>query len=218
MSPSLNLQAVHPALHEQARGAFDAGDVMLLLISCMDRQMQLGFVVDNIVTLKKRGIYEPCLLEAFTNAKTNFYNWSDIVLSFLFRTADRKRLLESGDLLPEQETFRLYRGVAGVGRWRRPRGFSWTLSLDVACWFAVRFDLANPAVMSVEVPRDTVLAYMNDRHEEEILCRPETAERMSLSSEELAVHARHQTEAVEARNAELWATRKAVTQADPVAN
>jgi hypothetical protein len=58
--------------------------------------------------------------------------------------------------------------------------------------------------MTAEVPRDAVLAYTDDRHEEEILCRPETAERLPLSSAELAEHARRRTEAAEAHQANLW--------------
>lgn len=58
--------------------------------------------------------------------------------------------------------------------------------------------------MTAEIPRDTVLAYTDGRHEEEILCRPEPAERLPLSSEELAEHARRRTEAVEASQSNLW--------------
>jgi hypothetical protein len=51
------------------------------------------------------------------------------------------------------ETFTVYRGVAGLGRQCRVSGFSWTLDLPRACWFAVRLSPAA-ATLKGDVPHE----------------------------------------------------------------
>ena len=63
--------------------------------------------------------------------------------------------------------------MAGVGKYRRVRGVSWTASKRIAYWFATRYDhLANPAVFEAIVPEPDILAYTNDRNEHEFIFIP----------------------------------------------
>lgn len=116
-----------------------------------------------------RGIYEESLLAAFVGCRVNnaAYTVGDLVR--LFEIADRERLLAVGPV-PAGESFVLYRGAAGVGNARRIRGYSWTISPAVACWFAARAarsGLAKPAVYTATVQRKEVLACCGGREEAE---------------------------------------------------
>ncbi len=85
-------------------------------------------------------------------------------LRYLFEMCDRNNLRAAGDPLPGFGPFVMYRGIAGIGRQRRPRGLSWTSSLECARWFAERSGLqglANTAVVTITVPDEDVLAYTN---------------------------------------------------------
>jgi hypothetical protein len=188
-TPTLSLDVVPGPLHAQARRAFKAGDAPLLLLSAGEGGA-LALVFDNYRALLDRGIYEACLIDAYINRKTNNRAWDQRVIEWMFSLADRDRLRAVGSPLPGNGPFTLYRGIAGRGRARRARGMSWTPSLPVACWFASRFGLESPAVVTVTVPAADVLCYTNEREEEEfIVMPPAKVRRVRLTPEQIAAHA-----------------------------
>lgn len=85
----------------------------------------------------------------------------------LMMNEDERETLES---MPDKLT--IYRG--GID----DKGFSWTLNKDTAKWFAKRWDKHNyypisvPSVFEKEINKVDVLAYLDDRNEEEILYIP----------------------------------------------
>lgn len=97
----------------------------------------------------------------------------------MFALADRDLLLSAGDPLPGPGPFTIFRGVSGRTQARRIRGLSWTGSLERAQWFADRgeyFGLADPAVFQVTIDADSVLAYSDERNEQEfIVMLPDSA-------------------------------------------
>jgi hypothetical protein len=198
----LDLKEAHPALWDQARKAYEDGDAGRFLISAYSNQCALAMVFDNIWLLKQRGIYEQCLLEAFTGCRVNHHEWPEGVLDFMFREADHERLRRAGEPLPGQGPFEVYRGVAGRGRARRLRGYCWTASIDAACWFAARLNLAHPAVLFAAVSAAEVLAYTNDRDEEEFICKPKEQKRLVLCMSEIEDRARTHTRHLEERQKE----------------
>ncbi len=167
----IDLSLVDMVLREQAREAFAEGDAAGLLI-CVGNHDALAFVTGNIAPLCDRGIYEQALLDAFTGARCNHAHWPIGAIHTLFHFADSERLRGAGQPLPAGEKFTVFRGVSGAGRQRRISGLSWTLDFSRACWFAVRLELDDPAVYSAVVPREIVLCYCNERHEQEVVCRP----------------------------------------------
>lgn len=66
------------------------------------------------------------------------------------------------------ETFTVYRGVA---KGRNPKGMSWTRNLEVAKWFANRFNYGNKTgyIQQATANKKDVLAYFNRRDEDEIV-------------------------------------------------
>ena len=155
-------------LRERAAAALAAGDVFGFL-GQTDNDDSLELVCRNAAALLTRGVYERALLDAFTGARVNHARWPQTELRFLFERANRDRLCAAGDPLPGPGPFTLYRGVAGRGAARRVRGLSWTASLDRAKFFASRFSLHDPAVFRATVTERDVLAYVNDRNEQEFI-------------------------------------------------
>jgi len=168
------LNPIPEVLHHEAAIAIESGDVIGFLIKA-GNEYGLELVIRNLEYLIARGLYEKALFEAWVSTRTNLAMYSTEALRFLFGIADRRKLFEAGDPPPDQEFLVGYRGVSGRGRARRVRGFSWSGSLERARWFANRFGhLGDPAVYSVQFTRDAILAYMNDRQEDEFILLPDS--------------------------------------------
>ena len=103
--------------------------------------------------------------------QTNHSNHSMSEIRMMFNFADTEKLRAAGEPIPEQESFTLYRGVSGRTCKRRVNGFAWTESPNTAAWFAMRFNLEDPAVFAVTVPRDSILARCTGRKESEYLLK-----------------------------------------------
>ncbi len=170
-----DLSCVEDFFLEDALKKWKRGREDYILDVMMSNEVELKFVADNMHRLIARGTYEKCLLSAYMGTRTNHSHWSKNYLEMLFLAANRQKLLMAGDKLPDGDEFILYRGVSGTGNKRRIRGISWTSDLDRAKWFANRMAdiLPNPAVYTIKAKRDHVLAYINDRNENEFLIIPE---------------------------------------------
>ena len=163
---TLWLEPIPPEFRYKAIAALDEGDPAKFLLPASN-EWHLNLVSMNQGALLKRGIYESALLSAFINTRTSNRRWPLNTLRLLFKIANRDRLLAAGDPLPGPGPFTIFRGVAGKGRARRVRGFSWTALREKAQWFAERLTFADPAVFQVTVGVDDVLAYRNERDEQE---------------------------------------------------
>jgi hypothetical protein len=169
---------------------YDVADMQKFIIAGGGKmptgRIDLFFVWDNAMILRHRGIYERLLLKSYVGAKGNWSHWNTSTIATLFRLADREKLRAAGEPLPGDGPFTVYRGVAGIGRRRRLKGFSWTDDYDRACWFAQRPQypmgplLPNPAVLKATVAADEVLAYTNHREEREFICQPKEFERIRI--------------------------------------
>lgn len=212
MDVQLDLRLIEQQLRHLAEERFAEGDAEGFASFGYSGNLALALVADNRPALQMRGIYEPALLAAFTGTKFNNHQWTEQSIDCLFRQADRDRLRAAGDELPGPGPFRLYRGVAGVGRARRIRGYSWTDSLDVACWFAARHDLKSPAVLTAEVSREEVLAFHAGRDEREFIWRPQLTTRVKFEGDEISERAGRYGEDLlareKAKRAELLARNK----------
>jgi hypothetical protein len=156
---------------KEARKSWSEGDPFMAF-AFLDNMLHMLFVYDNFKALKEIGKYEEALLSAYVSPRVNCHHYPKGMIEFLFSTGDRDKLLAAGDPIPDQEKFKLYRGVAGKGKHRRVSGFSWTDSPSTAAWFAQRFGqekLADPAVYTVTVGRDSILARIVERNESEYL-------------------------------------------------
>lgn len=67
----------------------------------------------------------------------------------------------------------------GVENGESELGIAWTLSLDVARWFAQRFG-RHDHILRGEIDADKILAYLVGRHEEEIVVDPLEVENIEI--------------------------------------
>jgi hypothetical protein len=165
---ALWLDPIPPECRRAAVAALEARDVTGFLIRAGNHD-SLALVSWNLAPLRARGLYEAALLDAFTSNARNNSGWPADHLRWLFKIADRERLRACGDPLPGPGPFTVYRGVAGRGAARRIRGLSWTGDPERARWFANRWGLYDPAVFEMAIPASKVLAYVNDRQEQEFV-------------------------------------------------
>lgn len=98
----------------------------------------------------------------------NNVNVSQMETLKMLRNCNKKYLMgqenyEAYENLPD--TFVVYRGLQENAQ---EDGLSWTLSKDVAEWFASRFE-NNGEIIEKTVHKTEVIAYFNDREEEEII-------------------------------------------------
>jgi hypothetical protein len=172
LDANLNFDHCHYQFRTQMADAFLRRDAGGFVFAAGDNTKELALVADNAYQLIAAGMYEQCLVHAWTGTRTNHRRWPWMHLLTLIAMADRAKLLASGQALPSGDKFVLYRGVAGKRSDRRTRGFSWTDDADRAAWFAKRFNLESPAVYQMTVQRKEVYFYDNSREESEFVIWP----------------------------------------------
>jgi len=159
------------SIEQRGERAFADGDVDLWLGS-YDNMLGLRLVFDRRDDLLARGLYEKALVQAYTMVRENTLHVPESVVREMFALADRRRLFAAGDLKPCLGPWEVYRGVSGHGRARRVNGLSWSFSLNLACWFALRNELAAPAILHRVVTDDEVYYFSSQRSEFEAVCLP----------------------------------------------
>lgn len=80
---------------------------------------------------------------------------------------------------------RVYRGVSGAGKQRRVDGLSWTTELACACWFALRYDLPDPAVYTARVSIDEVFFNEDRSMECDVVCKPRYPRKLRISLDQM---------------------------------
>ena len=163
---------ISEVFHDRVNEAWEKGDIDGIMLYMGDKK-RLFFVENSLKALTDTGLYEQALLCAWVSVKHNWTMYFDTEeLEFLFSIADRKRLYDLGDSLPDKDEFTLYRGIAGKGRMRNERGLSWTSSPNTAAWFATRFEhLPDPAVYTITVDRKDIYIYTDERNEDEYIVK-----------------------------------------------
>jgi hypothetical protein len=178
------LTPIPPAQRDTAVQALKAGDIPTFFNTARS-EYGLPLLWFNAKYFQQIGLYEQALLYAFTATRTNNYSPEE-ELDIMFHWADRKRLRDAGPPLPGTGPFTLYRGVAGIGRYRKVYGYSWTPSLENAQWFADRaracYSLSKPGVYRIEATEDDVLAYINDGQQEQFIVHPGNVRKPQLVS------------------------------------
>ena len=159
------------AQRDTAVQALKAGDIPTFF-NTAGSEYSIPLLWFNVAQFQRLGLFERALLYAFTATRTNKHGLVE-ELDEMFHWADRKRLRDAGQPLPGSGPFKLYRGVAGDGEYRKLYGYSWTPSLESAQWFANRaeacYSLRNPGVYRILATEDDVLAYINDGQQEEFI-------------------------------------------------
>jgi len=149
--------------------AWEKDDIAAILVF-LGNDFGIPFVFLHRGPLRMAGLFEKGLLDAYQSVRVNTRHFYDM-MTMMFQFADADKMRAAGSSIPDQESFTLYRGVAGRGRARRVNGFSWTVCPHMAAWFAMRFSLEDPAVFQINVPKDQIMARLLERGEKEYLLR-----------------------------------------------
>jgi hypothetical protein len=205
----LNIDVVDHFSIDKVSKAFEQGNAIGFVGCAYSTHGMLALVWDNIPALRDRGIYEAALVEALIGCKGNNRGWSISALKTLFHFGDRKKLLAAGQPLPGAGPFTVYRGVSGEKPFRRINSLSWTSSLDVACWFAKRNALKDPAVYRAKLNADDVFCFKQDRGEMEFIGCPRSCKLHPMTATEIDASAQRRSKLIKARDdAELKAMIK----------
>jgi hypothetical protein len=161
----------------RAERAFDERDAQGL-IDCIVNDAansRLLFVRDYRYRLRDAGIYEPSLFFAFFGKATTNRGWPVGQLHELFDFAETGRLRACGDVI-ERRRLNIYRVVSGSPAERDECGFSWTASLECACWYALRNPHREcPKIQGVAASSNDFLCFSNKFGEQEAVIYPEMA-------------------------------------------
>lgn len=178
------LNPIPVAQRDASVRALKAGDIPAFF-NTAGSEYGLPLLWFNAEHFQQLGLFEQALLYAFTATRTNKYGPEE-ELDIMFHWADRKRLRDAGQPLPGTGPFTLYRGVAGIGRYRKVYGYSWTPSLESAQWFASRaracYGLCKPGVYRITATEDDVLAHINDGQQEQFIVHPGNVRKPQLVS------------------------------------
>lgn len=154
---------------DQAIDAWNRKDVTGVFV-CMENHQYFEFLSYNLWSIINMGLLEEFVVAAYIAPQYNLTNVPFSFLQFVFNCCDKEKTRNLGEKFPFQDSYVVYRGVSGVGRKRRLRGFSWTASFEKAKWFAERFGLEKPMVYKTEIHFDDIYYYSNGRHEQEYVC------------------------------------------------
>lgn len=116
--------------------------------------------------------YYQMLKEAFTGYDTAKTLSADRRYEFLFCFFRNPSLMMNSDEINHLKTLpdiiKIYRGYRNGKR----KGLSWTLSKEVAEFYAYNWNRREPApgtVVSIKVPKNKIFAYLNEMKEEEVI-------------------------------------------------
>jgi hypothetical protein len=140
------------------------------VLCLMDNMLGFHFILKNMKNLVRNGLLEKAFIHAYTSVRVNLQHIPMDTLEALLRSCDRKTLANSGDIIPDGDSFVLYRGISGTGTKRRERSLAWTSNLETAKWFAERLNYPHQTVIQATVPRENILFYTNQRNENDYCC------------------------------------------------
>jgi hypothetical protein len=180
----MNLEAVYPeGIRPVAAEALGRGDWRKFLNIASDKEaMSLWY--DNRDIMKEMGVYEESLLHAWSRQRMAG-GWSlNMLASLLLGNRDKFATLAPlpASAIEPDAKVTVYRGVGKASRetiatlrqsipeWKPPQkfGLSWTLDIETARRFAVRW-FGQGVVCKARVGPDAIWAYIDSRQEKECL-------------------------------------------------
>lgn len=171
----------------------------------MEKKHELGglhFVVAHSHDLFDVGHYEHCLVMAYVGDFGQPRNLPIDQIQAAFRGADKLKLKLLSDSFPTTWPLRLYRGVSGFDSERMTRGVSWTTRLDVACFFALKYNSPNPKIHVADVDEDEVFFHSNKREESEFVAIPASFIVLECSIDEMTIRSEREKSRIKESNAE----------------
>lgn len=123
------------------------------------------------ISISNKDLYE-IFADVYTDSESGFSNFSkeDVELLLSMNPADYKSKIKTDD----KGYVTIFRGESG--ELTEHEVYSWTLSKEVANWFANRYDDTEGYTLKGKVKIDNIRAYFTDRNEEEVIVFSEDIE------------------------------------------
>ncbi|QDT56698.1 hypothetical protein Pan44_47550 [Caulifigura coniformis] len=203
----------YPTALDQAVQAIEDHDYSKFNFTAGGSHNALEHVRRNRDVLAQHQMFEGCFLDALVGHNVNVMAYTPGYISEMLRLCNRTLLRAAGAPLEIGFPVTVYRGFSGIGRRRVARSYSWSLSIEVACWFALSRGAANPAVARAKLTNlDAVFAYIAERDEDEVLAMPANYRLVKMAAEEMRRLADvHQARIDAANEAEMQALGRSYT-------
>ena len=173
------MQARHKALQDQKikeiLTQLENAENPIEAMRALNPRAHIQFLLNNLEQFKHQKCLEKALLLLYYRKNTPFAADGDYdVWKFLLKSCDPVRLYEEGSPFPHEKVT-AYRGsVTGV-----TRGLSWTVSPKTTAWILDRWEdkeLGGGTVFALDITRDDILVYIEDKVKQEVILKPEVAE------------------------------------------
>jgi hypothetical protein len=178
------MQARHKALQDQKINdllvQLETAATPLAAMYVLNPLEHIRFLHNNLEHFKQQECLEEAVLKLYCRKNTPFAAAGDYATwKFLLNACDADRLYQQGSPFPHAKIM-AYRGsVTGVAR-----GLSWTVSRKEAAWILDRWkdkELGGGTVFALEITRDDILVYIEDKIKQEVILVPEVAETAEIN-------------------------------------
>ena len=173
------MQARHKALQDQKIKEIlsqleNAGDAIEAMRALNPREHS-RFLCNNLNAFKQQKSLEKAVLWLYYRKNTPFAATGDYESwKFLFNACDPELLYQEGKPFPYDKVT-AYRGsITGVSK-----GLSWTINRKEVAWILDRWadkELGGGTVFALEITKDDILVYVEEKMKQEVILLPEVAE------------------------------------------
>lgn len=173
------MQARHKALQDQKIKEIltqleNAGDPIEAM-RALNPHEHARFLRNNLEAFKQQKCLEKAILWLYCRKNTPFAAAGDYATwKLLLKECDPELLYQEGKPFPYDKVT-AYRGsVTGVNK-----GLSWTVNKKEVAWILDRWsdkELGGGTVFALEITRDDILVYVEDKMKQEVILIPEVAE------------------------------------------
>jgi hypothetical protein len=173
------MQARHKAMQDQKikelLTQLESAENPIEAMQVLNPLEHIQFLLNNLDHFKRKECLEKAFLLLYYRKNTPFAAAGDYdAWKSLLQTCDVDRLYEQGIPFP-YERVTAYRGsMTGI-----TRGLSWTVSRETTAWILDRWEdkeLGGGTVFALEITREDILVYVDDKVRQEVILIPEVAE------------------------------------------
>ncbi|MGB3210024.1 MAG: hypothetical protein WBB19_04890 [Desulforhopalus sp.] len=177
------MQARHKAMQDQKIKALldqlEHEDDPLQAMCVLNPLEHIQFLLNNLELFKKKKRLEEALVQLYYRKNTPFAAAGDYdIWKFLLKNCDAELLYELGSPFPYEQVT-VYRGsVTGL-----TKGLSWTVSRETTAWILDRWkdkELGGGTVFALDITREDILIYIEDKIRQEVILVPEVAENATV--------------------------------------
>lgn len=161
------------ALRTRLEAAKDPIEAMLVL----EKPDHIPFLFNNIEIFRQEQRYEKAVFHLFFRKNTPFNTDGDYsVWKNLLNDCDPSLLYAAGNPLPSEGKMTVYRGsVTGI-----VTGLCWTPDTQKVRWFLDRWSdksMGGGTIYAMEITRVDILCFISDSKRQDLILKPEIAER-----------------------------------------